>query len=176
MQNVRNLLLHGLYLSLYGLFKYLPLPFCNYLRFFILHLFSKKIYSTYVSDGVTVWFPWRVAIGKGSSLNQGVLIDGFGGISIGTGVRIAAYCSLNTADHDFSDPDIPIAQQGYVCAPIIIEDDVWIGVGTNINKGVTIGKGSVIGCGSVVTKNIPPFSIAAGVPCKIIRKRNKAEQ
>ncbi len=171
MQSIKNLLLHGIYLSLYGIFKYLPFPFFNYLRFAILRIFSKSFRATDVSDGVTIWFPWRVEIGKGSSLNQGVIIDGFGGVRIGEGVRIAAYCTLNTADHDFSDTGTFIAEQGYVCAPITIEDDVWIGTGANINKGVTIGKGSVIGSGSVVTKDIPQYSIAVGVPCKVIRSR-----
>jgi len=169
------MILHGVYLSLYGLFKYLPFPFFHYLRFLVLRLFSKSFHASFIMDGVTVWFPWRVAIGKRSSLNQGVSIDGFGGVSIGEGVRIAAYCSLNTADHDFSDPNTYIADQGYVCSPIVIEDDVWIGTGTNVNKGVTIGKGAVIGCGSVVTKDIPPYSIAAGVPCRVIGKRGSKQ-
>lgn len=56
-------------------------------------------------------------------------------------------------------------------APIHIEDDVWIGAGVKVLKGVTIGKGSVIGAGAVVTKDIPPYSIAAGVPCRVIGKR-----
>ena len=56
--------------------------------------------------------------------------------------------------------------------PITIEDDVWIGGGAIILPGVTIGKGSVIGTGSVVTKSIPPYSVAAGNPCRVI-KTNK---
>jgi acetyltransferase-like isoleucine patch superfamily enzyme len=55
--------------------------------------------------------------------------------------------------------------------PIIVEDDVWIGAGVIVLKGVTIGNGSVVAAGAVVTKSIPPFSIAGGVPAKVIRKR-----
>lgn len=55
-------------------------------------------------------------------------------------------------------------------APIIIEDDVWIGMNCIILKGVTIGRGAVIGAGSVVTHDIPPFTLAAGNPAKEIRK------
>lgn len=54
---------------------------------------------------------------------------------------------------------------------IVIEDDVWVGSNACILSGVKIGRGSVVGAGSVVTKDIPPYSIAAGNPCKVIRKR-----
>ena len=54
---------------------------------------------------------------------------------------------------------------------IIIEGDNWIGMNVTILKGVTIGRGSVIGAGAVVTKSLPPYSICAGVPCRVIKKR-----
>ena len=171
MHDWRNYLLHGIYLTLYAPLKYMAFPLFNYLRFAVLKLFSKGIHATYISDGVQIWFPWRVTIGRRSSLNQGIWIDGFGGVSIGENVRIAAYTIINTADHDFSDSSRPIVEQGFVTAPVYIEDDVWIGSGTIINKGVRIGRGSVIGAGSVVLHDIPPQSVAVGSPCKVIRRR-----
>ena len=62
-------------------------------------------------------------------------------------------------------PDYPTVKT----KPIIIEDDVWIGFNSIILKGVTIGKGAIIAAGSVVTKDIPPFSMVAGNPAKIIK-------
>lgn len=59
---------------------------------------------------------------------------------------------------------------------IILEDDYWIGMNVTILKGVTIGRGTVIGAGSVVTKNMPPYSVCAGVPCRIIKRRFSDEQ
>ena len=59
---------------------------------------------------------------------------------------------------------------------IIVQDDVWIGTRAMILKGVVIGKGSVVAAGAVVTKNVPPYSIVAGVPAKIIRKRFSNEE
>jgi acetyltransferase-like isoleucine patch superfamily enzyme len=171
MRSPRNYIFHGLFFSLYAFFKYCSFPFFNYFRFLVLKVFCKKIRSTAVSDGVTIWFPWNLEIGKDSSLNQGVIIDGTGGVKIGNGVRIAPYVVINTADHEFSDSNMMIKDQGFLVAPIVIEDDVWIGAAVVINKGVTIGKGSVIGAGSVVTKDIPPYSVAVGVPCKVIRSR-----
>lgn len=60
--------------------------------------------------------------------------------------------------------------------PVIIEDDVWIGTGAIILKGVTIGRGSIIAAGAVVTKSIPPYSIAGGVPAKVIKYRFSSDE
>jgi acetyltransferase-like isoleucine patch superfamily enzyme len=171
MHNTRYYVLHGIYFTLYSFVKYISIPFSNYLRYGVIRLFSSTIRTTYINDGVTIYFPWNVRIGKRSSLNQGVLIDGFGKVTIGEGVRIAAYTCINTADHEFSDTNIFIAEQGFEVAEVIIEDDVWIGAGSLINKGVRIGRGSIIGSGSVVTTNIPPYSIAVGAPCRPIKSR-----
>jgi acetyltransferase-like isoleucine patch superfamily enzyme len=53
----------------------------------------------------------------------------------------------------------------------VIEDDVWLGAGVTVVDGVTIGKGSIIGAGAVVTSDIPPYSIAVGIPAKPVRDR-----
>jgi acetyltransferase-like isoleucine patch superfamily enzyme len=59
---------------------------------------------------------------------------------------------------------------------VVLEDDVWVGAGAVILKGVTIGRGSIVGAGSVVTKSIPPYSVAAGNPARVIRNRFTPEQ
>ena len=171
MHTKKNYVLHGIYFSLYAFVKYISFPFFNYIRYFVLRLFSSGIKTTKISDGVLIWFPWNVTIAKTVSLNQGVIIDGYGHVTIGEGVRIAAYVYINTTDHEFDDAEQRIMDQGFVVGEVIIEDDVWIGTGAIINKGVRIGKGSVIGSGSVVTQNIPPYSIAVGVPCRVIKSR-----
>jgi acetyltransferase-like isoleucine patch superfamily enzyme len=171
MHSAKNVVLHGVYLALYAFVKYVSFPFFNYLRFGVLRLFSSGIKTTTIGDGVTIWFPWNVKIGPRSSLNQGVIIDGYGHVTLGEGVRIAPYVCINTADHEFDDPDRFIVEQGFVVAEVNVEDDVWIGAGAKINKGVRIGRGSIIGSGSVVTKDIPPYSIAVGVPCQVIKSR-----
>jgi acetyltransferase-like isoleucine patch superfamily enzyme len=171
MRSSKNLILHGVYFFLYSPVKYLSFPFSNIFRYIVVRIFSSSIHTSFISEGVTIYFPWNVQIGKESSLNSGVIIDGYGHVNIGEGVRIAAYTCINTADHAFDRLDTRIMDQGYITGEVIIEDNVWIGAGTKINKGVRIGEGSVIGSGSVVTKSIPSFSVAAGVPCKIIKSR-----
>jgi acetyltransferase-like isoleucine patch superfamily enzyme len=175
MHSVKNYILHGIYLGLYGFVKYWSLPLSNYLRYFVIKIFAPNIRTATISDGVLIWFPWNVEIDENSSLNQGVIINGYGGVRIGRGVRIAAYTCVHSVDHQHDDPDMFIVDQGYIAAPVIIEDDVWIGAGVHITKGVKIGKGSVIGAGSVVTTNIPPYSIAVGVPCRVIKTRSTVD-
>ena len=120
----------------------------------------------------------NIKIGKNVSIQTRTMLVGYGDlddmsglISIGDNTRIAPNCMLIAADHVFSDPDKPIRMQGMKPGCITIEDDVWIAGGVHINSGVTIGRGSVIGAGAVVTKDIPPMSVAVGVPAKVIKKR-----
>jgi acetyltransferase-like isoleucine patch superfamily enzyme len=171
MKSPKNCLLHFIYLSFYAFFKYSAWPLSNYFRFAVIRCFAKRIKSTYIAEGVTIWFPWNVTLARDVSLNQGVIINGCGGVVIEKGTRIAAYVCINTADHQFQNRNKMIKDQGYIFAGVHIESDVWIGTGSVINKGVRIGKGSVIGSGSVVTKNIEPYSIAVGVPCRKIASR-----
>lgn len=171
MKSITNLVLHGFYLTFYGFVKYLPFPFANYARYLVIRLFSRTIKTASIADGVTIYFPWRVSMGSNSTLNQGVIIDGFGGVVIGDGVRIASGSVINTADHNFEDPEVYIYKQGYVCSPVVIADDVWIGANSCINKGVTIGKGAIVGAGSVVTRDVEAYSIVGGSPAKVIKRR-----
>ena len=93
-------------------------------------------------------------------------------ISIGNYVMIAHNVLIIGGNHNIERTNIPMMFQGDgKQGDIIIEDDVWIGAGTIILTGITIGKSSVIGAGSIVTKSIPSYSIAAGNPAIIIKKR-----
>ena len=172
MRDIKHLILHGDFMLLYSFVKYVPLPFFELTRFVVCKLFFKRLQSIKISDGVQFWFPYRITIGKNSSVNQGTIIDGYGKVNIGDNVRIGPYVVINSCDHKFDDCDIPIAQQGYVVGEITLEDDVWIGSHVVINKGVKIGKGCVVGSGSVVVSDLESYGIYAGVPAKLIRKRN----
>jgi len=106
-----------------------------------------------------------------SLIGYGKADDPAGRITIGNGVRIAPYVFIIAANHRFADVELPIYQQGLTFAPVTVQDDVWIGAHVVITAGITIGQGSVIGAGAVVTRDIAPYSIAAGVPAKILRSR-----
>lgn len=151
--------------------KYLPSPIGDVLRYAVLKLFVASIRSWKIKDGVTVWFPEGVRVGRNVTINEYVFLDGFGGLEIGDDCRIAHGCSFISEDHVFDDPDTPIRLQGKIAKPIVVEADVWLGCGVRVLRGVKIGHGSVVGAGSVVTRDIPPFSIAVGVPARIIGQR-----
>jgi acetyltransferase-like isoleucine patch superfamily enzyme len=113
-----------------------------------------------------------IYIGESTFIGPYVCIAGPGNIKIGKNCLIAAQSGIFANNHIYSDPTRSIASQGVTREGILIEDDCWLGSGVKVLDGVTIGKGSVIGAGSVVTKNIPPFSVAVGVPARVIKSRN----
>jgi acetyltransferase-like isoleucine patch superfamily enzyme len=114
--------------------------------------------------------PARIRIGRGTFLNIGVMIAAAGLVEIGEHCMFANGCFVTDADHRFDDPDKPVPWQGFTSkGPTRIADNVWCGAHVVITGGVTIGERSVIGANSVVTHDIPPFSIAAGAPAKVLK-------
>lgn len=114
-----------------------------------------------------------VHVGKGSKIARSVLIDDSRPdlITVGKNVWITAGCQLLCHQRDLSQYQVgvPVMDLPLKYAPIVIEDGAHIGIGSIIMPGVTIGKGAVIGAGSVVTKDVPPYCVAVGVPAKVIR-------
>lgn len=95
-----------------------------------------------------------------------------GPVKIGNNVILAQNIVLSALNHSYEKTTECIAAQKVTTSQITIEDDVWIAANCTITAGVTIGKHSVVAAGAVVTKDIPPYSLAAGVPAKIIKKYN----
>lgn len=93
-------------------------------------------------------------------------------VKIGCHVLMGPNVTILSMNHAFEDPERPIHFQGVTeRRPVVVEDDVWIGASSILLPGVLIGRGSVIGAGSVVTRSVPPFSVAAGNPARVIRLR-----
>jgi acetyltransferase-like isoleucine patch superfamily enzyme len=114
--------------------------------------------------------PGRIEIGSGSFLNIGVMVAAADLVEIGEHCMFANGCFLTDAEHRFDDPERPVPWQGYTSdGPTRIGDNVWCGANVVITSGVTVGARSVIGANSVVTSDIPPFSIAAGAPARVLR-------
>jgi acetyltransferase-like isoleucine patch superfamily enzyme len=112
----------------------------------------------------------RVRIGHGTFLNQGVMVASASLVEIGDHCMLANGCFVSDAAHRFDDPLEPVPWQGFSSkGPTRIGDNVWCGAHVVITSGVTIGERCVIGANSVVTGDIPPFSIAAGSPAKVLR-------
>jgi acetyltransferase-like isoleucine patch superfamily enzyme len=128
--------------------------------------------QTLFEPGVWITAPGaaRVHIGSGTFLNQGVMVAALELVEIGDHCMFANGCFVSDAAHRFDDPHEPVPWQGFTSkGPTRIADNVWCGAHVVITSGVTIGERSVIGANSVVTRDIPPFSIAAGSPAKVLR-------
>ena len=113
----------------------------------------------------------RIRIGAGSFLNLGVMVAAVELVEIGDHCMFANGCFVTDGDHRFDDPDKPVPWQGFTTkGPTRVGDNVWCGANVVVTSGVTIGERCVIGSNSVVNRDIPPFSIAAGAPAKVIKQ------
>ena len=92
-----------------------------------------------------------------------------GPVDIGNHVNLAQGITVTALNHNFSDTNKRIDEQGVSTNPVTIEDDVWVGANAVILPGVTIGEHCVVAAGAVVTKDVPPHSLVAGVPAKVIK-------
>ncbi len=92
-----------------------------------------------------------------------------GPVTIGNHVNLAQGITVTALNHNFTEKDMRIDEQGVSTTPVTIGDDIWIGANAVILPGVTIGDHSVVAAGAVVTKDVPPHTLVAGVPAKIIK-------
>ncbi|GIP23106.1 sugar O-acetyltransferase [Paenibacillus sp. J22TS3] len=130
-------------------------------------LFAEVGENVYIESNFRCEFGFNISIGNDVYINHDMIILDCNEVKIGNDVFIGPRAGLYGANH--AEDPFERADKGVYSAPIILEDNVWLGGDVKITQGVTIGKNSIIGAGSVVTKDIPPNSIAAGVPCKVIR-------
>lgn len=121
-----------------------------------------------IEQGAT--FSAKVSLGDYSGIGINARINGT--CSIGRHVMMGTDVVIITRNHAFDRTDIPMMEQGFEQErPVVIGDDVWIGDRVIILPGVTVGNGSILAAGAVVTRDVPPYSIVAGVPAKVIRNR-----
>ncbi len=117
----------------------------------------------------------NIIIGRNTHIQAGChLTAALGSICIGDDVQLAPRCALYPYQHGYRDLEQamcwqPITSKG----DIVIEDDVWLGVGAIVLDGVTIGRGAVIGAGAVVTESIPAYAIAVGAPARVVGHRRQ---
>lgn len=135
----------------------------------ILTIGNNVVIQDYAFFQLTMPSP-KVIIGDDVVIGRHNMITAKGNITIGNFTRIGAFVQILDQGHGFS-KDALIMNQNAIIEDVIIGEDCWIGAGAKILKGVTIGKGAVIGANSVVTKDIPNYAIAAGVPAKVIKYR-----
>ncbi|AOM76917.1 acyltransferase [Pedobacter steynii] len=124
----------------------------------------------------------KISMGDRVVIRPGCMIHGASSnlnlsIEIQSGAMLGSGCHIYVSNHTFSNPDIPIIDQGHDDSlPVIIKKGAWLGANVVVLPGVTIGENSVIAAGAVVTKSIPDRVVAAGVPAKVIKKIENLRQ
>lgn len=117
---------------------------------------------------ITTLYPKaEIIVGSGVGLS-GTVIAAASSIIIGDSVFFGTNVTVNDTDWHGLEPEN--RDEPGSCAPVVIEDNAWLGMNVTVMKGVTVGAGSVIGAGSIVTRSIPPRSVAVGQPARVIRK------
>jgi len=118
----------------------------------------------------------NISIGENANIGSNCQVFSAGSVEIGKNVLIGAYTYLIGGGHGMADPSLPIINQARISKGIRLEDNIWIGAGVKILDGVIIGRDSVIGTGAVVNKDVAAYSIAAGLPAKIIGDRRNGKE
>lgn len=141
------------------------------------HEYLRRITGREIDKSTTLLPPFyvdygkHIKIGKGCFIQQCCTFFGRGGITLGENVLVGPKVNIITINHD-PDPENRSATYG---RPVVIEDKVWIGINATILPGVKIGYGAIVGANSVVTKDVPPMTVVAGNPARIIKTLNKKE-
>jgi acetyltransferase-like isoleucine patch superfamily enzyme len=143
------------------------LPSARFRRFVYRRLFGLKVHPTaWIYPRAQIRSPKSVAIGPGSIVGLDAILDGRGSLSIGAHVNLSSEVAIWTDEHDPNDPDFRSRR-----SPVRIDDYAWLSFRATVLPGVSIGRGAVIAAGSVVTRDVPPMSIVAGVPARMIGRR-----
>lgn len=145
----------------------------HHLRNFI----YRNVFLVKIASNATIYYGAEIRagvnlqIGDGSVIGDKAILDARNGIVIGKNVNFSTGVHIWTEQHAHYDSDFRCLSDSSFC--VTIGDRAWIGPGVTILHSVNIGEGAVVSAGAVVTKDVPPFTIVAGIPAKKIGDRNK---
>lgn len=138
---------------------------------YIEELFDRKLEDVRILTPFICDFGNRVKLGKGVFINHSAILSASGGIEFEDGVMLAPGVRIATINHDYNERHIK-----YTYGKVLIRKNAWIGMNVTICPGVTIGEYAVVAAGAVVTKDVPDYAVAGGVPAKVIKYLDPEEQ
>jgi putative colanic acid biosynthesis acetyltransferase WcaF len=154
-----------------ALFRPTPRPFHAWRRF-LLRLFGARIGpAAHIYAGARIWAPWNLVAGRAAAIADGAEVYNPSRIELGDYSVISQGAYLCGATHDYESWQFPM-----ISAPIFVGAHAWVAARAIVQMGVTIGEGCVIGAGSVVTRNMPAWTVCAGVPCQALRSYAKSRR
>ena len=136
-------------------------------RRLILRMFGAKVgRDVNIYQTAQIYFPWNLDIGDWSSIGENALIYNLGPVTIGQRVTISQRSHLCAGTHDYRRRELPLLKP-----PIEIADDAWICADAFVGPGIRIGEGAIVGARAVTVKDVDAWSIVAGNPARLIKKR-----
>lgn len=139
----------------------------RHIRKWYYQMLGARIGKSFLFRRVEVLFPKGLYLGDHCNVGWFTLLDARGGIIIKDNVSVASYVKMITGSHNMNSPSFEAEFK-----PIIIEANAWICTGATIMQGVRIGRGAVVAAEAVVTKDVGDFEVVAGIPAKVIGRRN----
>ncbi len=144
-----------------------PRSIGNSWKLFLLRVFGAKVHSTsVVYSTARIYMPWNLELGEYACLSPEVDCYNVAKITIGAHSTVSQKTYLCAASHNIAKASHPL-----ITAPIVIEDQVWVGAAAFIGMGVTVLQGAVVGASSSVYKNVEPWTVVGGNPAKFIKNR-----
>jgi len=152
-------------------FRCSPRPFFGWRRF-VLRCFGARVgREVHLYASTRIYFPWNLTIGDWSAIGEDAFIYNLGVVTIGAKATISHRAHLCAGTHDYRQADLPLLKP-----PIEIADQAWVCADAFVGPGITVGQGAVVGARAVVTKNVEPWTVVAGNPARVIKRRELAKQ
>lgn len=152
-------------------FEWSPRPCFGFRRWW-LRLFGAQVgKAVNIYPSAHIYYPWNLEIGAWSCIGEWALVYNLGQVTIGENVTISQRVHLCAGTHDYRSMEMPLIK-----LPIVIESSAWICADAFVGPGVTVAVGAVVGARGVAVKDVPEWTVVAGNPSRILKRRSLNEQ